>query len=60
MKISCTKEEFARMVSRCASNRNDTTCFSTISACEKCALNDVCDGAYVDTLTKFIEVDNND
>ena len=54
MKIICTKEEFAQMLEHCVSSRND--CHS----CKKCALYEQCEGAYVDTLAKIIEVKNDD
>ena len=52
MKIICTKEEFAEMLSHCVSNVNGTDC----RACNKCVLYEKCEGAYVDTLTRYIEV----
>ena len=55
MKIFCTKEEFAEMLSRCVTNENGNDC----RACNKCALYEKCEGAFVDTLTKIIEVENN-
>ena len=55
MKITCTKEEFAELIGHCVTNINGNDC----RACDKCALYEKCEGAYVDTLTKIIEVDNN-
>ena len=53
MKIICTKEEFAEMLTHCVINHNNTVDFN---ACGKCALYEKCSGAYGDTLTKAIEV----
>ena len=55
MKIICTKEEFAEILSHCVSNINGNDC----RACNKCALYEKCEGAYVDTLIKHIEVNDN-
>ena len=53
MTIICTKEEFAEMLGHCVSNVNGTN----YSACDKCAIYEKCEGAYVDTLTKIIKVE---
>lgn len=53
MKIICTKEEFAEIISICAQNRHTST------GCNYCPLYNVCQGAYVDTLTSLIEIVNN-
>ena len=55
MKIVCTKEEFAEMLGHCVQNKNG----NDYRACAKCAIYEKCDGAYIDTLTKIIEVENN-
>lgn len=52
MKIVCTKAEFAEVLGHCVSNFNGNDC----RACNKCALYERCEGAYIDTLTKIIEV----
>jgi hypothetical protein len=54
MKIICTKEEFAEMLGHCVSNLNG----NDYEACGKCAIYEKCNGAFVDTLTKIIEVEN--
>lgn len=54
MKIRCTKEEFAEMLEHCVSNKNG----NDFRACNKCSLYERCEGAYVDTLTKIIEVED--
>lgn len=54
MRIICTKEEFAEMLGHCVTNKNS----NDYNACKKCALYEKCDEAYVDMLTKIIEVDN--
>ena len=56
MKIICAKEEFAEMLGHCVSNLNGTD----YKACNKCALYEKCNGAYIDALTRIIEVDNAD
>jgi len=53
MKIICTKEEFAEMLTHCVTNSNNTV---ISNACNKCALYEHCSGAYVDTLTRAIEI----
>lgn len=52
MKIILTKEEFAEMMGHCVSNVNG----NDYQACNKCALYEKCTGAYVDQLTRLIEV----
>lgn len=54
MKIICTKEEFAEMIGHCVTNING----NDYKACNKCALYEKCNGAYIDTLTRIIEVEN--
>ena len=54
MKIVCTKEEFAEMLGHCVANVNG----NDYKACNKCAIYEKCNGAYVDTLTKIIEVED--
>lgn len=54
MKVVCTKEEFAEMLGHCVQNNNGID----YKACTKCAIYEKCEGAYVDTLTKIIEVEN--
>ena len=56
MKIICTKEEFAEMLGHCVSNANG----NDYNACNKCAICEKCSGAYIDTLTKIIEVADDD
>lgn len=53
MTITCTKDEFAEMLGRCVKNANG----NDFNACTKCALYDRCDGAYIDTLTKIIKIE---
>ena len=53
MKIICTKEEVAKMLTHCVNNFNDPNRWP---ACQKCALYDVCEGAYVDSLMAIVEV----
>ncbi len=55
MKIICTKEEFAEMLGHCVQALYGIDC----DMCNKCALFERCGGAYVDTLTRIIEVVNN-
>ena len=55
MKIICTKEEFAEMLTHCVTNHNNNTV--DFNACGKCALYEKCSGAYGDTLTKAIEIE---
>ena len=54
MKIVCTKEEFAEMLGHCVLNVNG----NDYNACKKCAIYEKCEGAYGDTLTKIIEVED--
>ena len=53
MKIICTKEEVAKMLTHCVTNSNDS---SRWTACQKCALYDDCEGAYADSLMAMVEV----
>lgn len=52
MIIRCTKEEFAEMLTHCVSNVNG----NDYRACTRCALYEKCEGAYVDVLTRVVEV----
>ena len=52
MKIIVTKEEFAEMLTHCINNDREYNNY-----CDKCALQEKCDGAYGDTLTKIIEIE---
>lgn len=55
MKIICSKEEFAEMLTHCVTNHNNTV--DLFNACGKCALYEQCSSAYVDALTQIIEIE---